>query len=502
MNAVLTPTAVRPDHEIVIIGAGFSGLGAAILLRREGFHDLRILEMGDDLGGAWNHNTYPGVAVDTPSFGYSFSFEPNPAWSRVFAKGAELKAYAEHCADKYDVRRLVRFRSKVVSADFDAATHRWRLSLEGGEVITARYVIAATGVFTKPKRPDIEGLDSFRGPVIHTGAWDHSVSLDRKRVSVIGTGASAVQVVPALARKVAHLDVFQRTPIWILPKPDPALGKGVELAFRYLPGVQWAARMAALGASEALLVLAFHYAKDLPGLRAAITRMAHEHLERQVRDPELRRKLTPSYDFGCKRPSISNDYLRTFTRANVDLVTEPIARVTPRGIETNDGVVHDADALVLATGFKVFEPDNSPPYPTRGVGGVDLASFWADNRVQAYQGVSVPGFPNSFSILGPYGWNGTSYFALIETQMRQIVRLLSEARRRGSTWVDVTPEANAAYHADMMRRRGHQIWFNADCATSNSYYFDAHGDVPFRPVTSLEAWWRSGHFPLSDYRFG
>jgi cation diffusion facilitator CzcD-associated flavoprotein CzcO len=491
----------QPDHQVVVIGGGFSGIGATILLEKAGFDDVLVLEMGEDIGGAWFHNTYPGVAVDTPSFGYSFSFEQNPSWSRVFAPGKELKAYADHCVDRYGIRRKIRLRAKVVAADFDEARNWWRLQLEGGEVITARFVVAATGVFSKPKSPAIEGLESFEGPTIHTATWDHSVSLTGKRVAVIGTGASAVQVIPAIAPEVAHLSVFQRTAIWILPKTDPEIPPHVQALFARLPATQRVARFAALAASETLLVLAFHYARDLPALRRYLTDTGLQHLERQVKDPELRKRLTPTYDFGCKRPSVSNHYLRAFTRDNVDLVTDPIERITPRGVLTRDGVLHEADVLVLATGFKVFEPDNVPPYPTRGVGGVELGRFWAEHRSQSYQGVSVPGYPNLFSILGPYGWNGTSYFALIETQMRHIVRLLREARKRGATYVDVQARANADYHASMLKRQQRSVWFNADCQTSNSYYFNADGDVAFRPVTSAEAWWRAGHFPLRDYAF-
>ncbi|HET7689012.1 MAG TPA: NAD(P)/FAD-dependent oxidoreductase [Nocardioidaceae bacterium] len=488
-----------PDHEVAIIGGGFSGIGAAILLDRAGFSDYVMIEEGDGVGGAWHWNTYPGVAVDIPSFSYQFSFEQVAGWSRVYAPGEELKAYAEHCVDKYDVRRRTRLRTKVVGATFDDESHLWRLDTSSGDVVTARFVVGATGVLTQPKAPDIDGLADFEGTVMHTARWDHSVSLHGKRVAIIGTGASAVQIIPSIARDVAALTVFQRTPIWCLPKPDLALPGIARLGLR-LPFAKRATRLASQTFVEASFPFAAHFHTLLP-MAGLGERIGHAHLRRAVRDPEVRDKLTPRYALGCKRPSFSNEYLQAFNRRNVTLETASIDSITAGGVRTADGVEHEADVLLLATGFKVFEKGNMPAFTVRGAAGVDLEKWWEENRFQAYQGVSVPGFPNFFTILGPYGYNGSSYFNLIETQMAHIVRCLRRARRSSATRVEVTAEANDRYFRSMLGRRKHQVFFQDSCSLANSYYFDVNGDVPFRASPTLETMWAAARFDLDDYSF-
>jgi cation diffusion facilitator CzcD-associated flavoprotein CzcO len=488
-----------PDHQVLIIGAGFSGIGTAIALDGAGIRDWLIAEDGEGVGGAWHWNTYPGAAVDIPSFSYQFSFEPRAEWSRVYAPQRELKEYAEHCVEKYGLRERIRFDTKIVGAKFDEELHLWRLSTSRGEEITARFVIGATGVFTQPKLPDIEGVETFGGVTMHTARWDHSQDLKGKRVGVIGTGASALQLIPSIAPDVSHLTVFQRTPIWCLPKPDRRLGSSAQRALRV-----GALRRAARGLSQAYVELTFPLAAHFDGrvpLSKVGERSARQLLRKQVRDPELRRKLTPDYSLGCKRPSFSNDYLPTFNRDNVALETTAIESIRPAGVHTADGAEHPLDVMICATGFKVFESGNLPPFQITGIGGVDLDQWWDENRYQAYQGVSVPGFPNFFSILGPYGFNGASYFTLIEAQSRHILRLLRRAGADGATMVEVTREANDRYFAKMLGRRHNQVFFQGTCDTANSYYFDKHGDVPFRAATTPEVFRDATRFDLGDYRF-
>ncbi|MBA2347111.1 MAG: NAD(P)/FAD-dependent oxidoreductase [Solirubrobacterales bacterium] len=491
---------MHPDHEVAVVGGGFSGIGAAIALTKAGIEEFVVIEEGDGVGGAWHWNTYPGVGVDIPSFSYQFSYEQRSDWSRTYAPGTELKAYAESLVDDYGLRPKVRLNTRITSARFDEEHDLWHLATGEGDELTARHVIGATGVLTQPKPPAIAGLEDFQGETVHTARWDHALALAGKRVAVIGTGASAVQLIPSIAPEVRALTVFQRTPIWCLPKLDKPLPGLLRSALARVPGAKWALRAVSQSYVELTFPIAAHYAGVLP-LPKAGEAIARRHLRQQVQDPQLRAKLTPAYSLGCKRPSFSNAYLRAFNRANVALETTPIERVTATGVRTADGTEHPVDVLVLATGFKVFEAGNMPPFPVTGAGGGDLDGFWRENRFQAYQGVSVPGFPNFFSILGPYGYNGASYFTLIENQMRHITRCLLRARDQQATRVEVTEAANARFFDEVLSRRGNQVFFQGSCGASNSYYFDVNGDVPFRPASTLEAAWRSGHFDLDDYRF-
>jgi cation diffusion facilitator CzcD-associated flavoprotein CzcO len=489
-----------PQYEVVIIGAGFSGIGAAIALDKAGFRDFLLVEDGDGVGGAWHWNTYPGVAVDIPSFSYQFSFDTRSDWSRVYAPGAELKSYAEDCVDKYKLRDRLQLNTRVLAAEFDETNDVWALDTTSGR-ITARFVVTATGVLTQPKLPEIPGVESYAGTTMHTARWDHSIDLSGKRVAIIGTGASAVQVIPTIAPEVAHLTVFQRTPIWCMPKPDAPLGRVARTALKRLPGAKRVSRIASQAFVELNFPIAAHYARRLPIARVAGEAMGRRFLESQVKDPEVRAKLTPAYSLGCKRPSFHNEYLSTFNRDNVYLQTNPIEAITPTGVRTVDGTEHEVDVLILATGFKVFDSGNMPPFSVTGRGGLEMEKVFDENRLKAYHGVSVPGFPNSFSILGPYGFNGASYFNLIEVQSRHIVRCLKQARRKGATRVEVTEAANERYWEKMIARRPNQIFFSGSCGTANSYYFDKHGDVPLRPSLTLETIWDSATFPLSDYTF-
>ncbi|MGQ0483183.1 MAG: flavin-containing monooxygenase [Pseudonocardia sp.] len=490
----------RLDHEAVVIGAGFSGIGVARALDRAGITDYVVLEEGSGVGGAWYWNTYPGVAVDIPSASYQFSFEQRSDWSRVYAPGSELRSYAEELVDSYRIRDRIRFDSGVVEARFDEERQWWRLTIADGRTITARHVISATGVLNKPQPPDIRGLDRFTGITMHTARWDHDVDMRGKRVGVIGTGASAVQLIPPVAEEAGHLTVFQRTPIWILPKHDTAIPRWLQSGLKRVPGLQAATRLLSQTFVE-IFPLSAHYSDLIPMARFA-ERSCRAFLEREIADPVLRAKLTPDYSFGCKRPTFSNEYLATFTRPDVTLETSAISEVTENGVRTREGTEHPLDVLVLATGFKVFEPDNMPPFPIVGRGGTELGAWWAEHRYQAYEGVSVPGFPNYFMVLGPYGYNGSSYFALIENQTRHIIRCLRHAGKLGATAVEVRPEANERFLAEMLGRRHRQVFYRGDCSRANSYYFDAHGDVPFRPAPTLESNWRSARLDLDrDYRF-
>jgi cation diffusion facilitator CzcD-associated flavoprotein CzcO len=500
MSGSANGSTPHPDHEVVVVGAGFSGIGTAIKLAEAGFDDYLIVDAGDGVGGAWHWNTYPGVAVDIPSPSYQFSFEQLSSWSRLYAPGKELKGYAEHLVDKYGLCRHLRLSTRLTEARFDDEAHLWHLATEEGGELTARFVVGATGIFNHPRLPDIPGVSDFEGETLHTARWDHDVLLAGKRVGIIGTGASAVQVIPEVAKVAEHLTVFQRTPIWCLPKPDRSLDNAAARSISKLPGGQRLLRLASQVFVEVTFPWALHFHRFLP-LSQIGERRARQFLRAQVEDPEIRDKLTPRYALGCKRPGFHNSYLATYNRENVHLETEPIETITAHALRTADGTDHELDVLIYATGFKMFEAGSMPPYPVTGAGGVDLEGWWDQNRLQAYQGVSVPGFPNLFTILGPYGYNGSSYFNLIENQARHIIRCIGRARDERATKVEVKREANDRYFKKMLARQPWQLLEQPSCELANSYYFDKNGDRPFRSSPTLEVNWDSAHFDLDDYSF-
>ena len=496
------------DHDVIIIGAGFGGMGAAISLKRLGYDDIAILEREDDLGGTWHVNHYPGLAVDIASVTYSYSFEPNPHWKHWFARGAELKQYAVHVADTYDLRRHMEFGVLAEGARWDEDAQHWVLTTRsaGGrkaarKVRTAKHLMTATGFLSQPKLPDIDGVDDFAGTVIHTAKWDDSADLDGKRIAVIGTGATAVQLIPKIAERASHLTVFQRTPIWVTPKTDFRIPRPVQNLFAAQPWTQRAARRANSMWLEGMMVTAVLHYKQARFLNRGAAALATAHLRRQVEDPETRRKLTPDYSFGCKRPTFSNDYYPTFNRDNVALETTGIARITPTSIVTKDGAEHEIDVLVLATGFNLWDT-NFPAIEVIGRDGKDLGKSWRSSGYHAFEGVSVAGFPNFISLNSPYSYSGLSYFMTIEVQMRHIERVFGELRSRGVDTFEVTAQADAEFLEHMLERMDDTVFNQGSCSTARSYYYNNEGDaVLLRPTSSGNARKAVEAFPLEDYSF-
>jgi len=492
---------MNTQYDAVIVGAGFGGMGAAIQLNRLGYENLLILERESDVGGTWHVNRYPGLAVDIPSATYSYSFEPNPYWSRLFAPGAELKRYAGHVADTYDLRRYLRFGTVVTGAVWDAEQAHWTVSRQDHAPVTAKYLLTATGFLSQPKRPEIRGIGAFAGKVIHTTDWDDSYDLVGKRAAVIGTGATAVQLIPEVAKIAAELTVYQRTPIWVSPKLDFPVPEAVQRAFAALPFTQRIARLAGTAVLEAMMVSGVLHYRQAPLVNKIAEQWCRAHLRRQVRDPELRRKLTPGYTFGCKRPTFSNDYYPTFAEDHVHLETNSIERIDSSGIVTADGKRRVIDVLLLATGFDLWEA-NFPAIEIIGRDGRNLGAWWRENRFQAYQGVAVPAFPNFISLNSPYSYSGLSYFTTIETQMRHINRLFTAMRRRGATVFEVTARSNEEFLARMTEQVRDSIFVLGQCATANSYYFNPHGEATLlRPSSTRNAFQEAASFPLTDYSY-
>lgn len=494
------------DHDVIIIGAGFGGMGAAITLKANGYDDLLIVEREDDLGGTWHVNHYPGLAVDIASVTYSYSFEPNPYWKNWFARGPELKQYAEHVAEKYDLRRHMAFGVSAEGARWDEEEQHWVVttrSLGSGTrtVRTGRYLMTATGFLSQPKLPDIPGVEDFAGTVIHTAQWDDSVDLDGKRVAVIGTGATAVQLIPKIAERAAALTVYQRTPIWVTPKVDFPIPGPVQSVFAAQPWTQRGLRAVNNAVLEGMMVTAVLHYKQARFLNAGAAALAKAHLRRQVKDRATRRKLTPDYSFGCKRPTFSNDYYPTFNSEHVRLETDPISRVTASGIVTADGHETPVDVLVLATGFNLWDT-NFPAFEIIGRDGLDLGKSWRQSGYHAFEGVTVPGFPNFISLNSPYSYSGLSYFMTIEVQMRHLERLFAELRSRGAETFEVSARADAAFLEQMLERMDDTVFNQGSCGTARSYYYTNEGDaVLLRPTSSISARKAVESFPLESYTF-
>jgi cation diffusion facilitator CzcD-associated flavoprotein CzcO len=472
----------------VVIGAGFSGLAAAIYLKRAGIHDFVILEKANAIGGTWRDNTYPGAACDVPSHLYSFSFEPNPTWSRAYGTQPEILAYLEHCVAKYGLGPHLRFGNTVDGAEFDERTGTWRVTTAVGEVFEARALVLGNGALHIPQLPDIAGLDTFRGRQFHSARWDHDFDFRGKRVAVIGTGASAIQFVPEIAPLVSQLHLFQRTPPWIVPKRDHEIPKRERWAYAHVPGAHWLRRTSLYWRMEAGVV-GFAYA---PKVNRFMERLVLGHLASQVRDRELRKKLTPRYRFGCKRVLISNDYYPALQRDNVELVTEPIAEIVPTGVRTNDRI-HEVDAIVCGTGFRVT--DYLSPIRIVGRGGAELNATWRE-QMRNYLGITVSGFPNLFLLMGPNtGLGHNSMIFMIEAQARYTMQSIRELRDRNLAYIDVKPSVEEAFRTELAARMKNTVWMTG----CRSWYQTPEGEVFLWPAATLDYWWRTRRLDLDDY---
>ena len=449
-----------PEHlPIAIIGAGFAGIGLAIKLREAGIHDFTILERASELGGTWRDNTYPGCACDVASCLYSYSFAPNPDWSRAFSNQPEILAYLRGVAAEHDVERDIRYDIELLEARWDDEAALWRLRTSRGDLTTSM-LVPAMGPFGDPVTPDIPGIDRFAGAKFHSLRWNHDHDLAGERVAVIGTGASAVQFIPEIQPEVGRLLVFQRTPPWIMPRFDRPTRAVERKLMRRFPGLQKAIRGITYALVESLGLVIFVDRRFSAGFH----RVGRWQLKRQVPDPELRAKLTPDYTIGCKRAILSDAYLPSLTRANVDVITDDIAEVREHAVVTADGVEHEVDTIVFGTGFDV------PPRGADRVIGRDGRSVIDvyDERPRSYNGTCLVGFPNLFTFFGPFGAAGNqSALYMLESQMAYIVDAARTMRARGARTVEVRPEVQEAFVAEAEERSRDTVWLQGGC---RSYY--------------------------------
>lgn len=462
----MTKNAQKPPTlQVLIIGAGFAGMGLAIKLQKAGIRDFLIVEKADEVGGTWRDNNYPGAACDVPSNLYSYSFEPKADWSRKYAPQAEIHAYQKHCADKYGLRPRIRFHTEVTGAEFDEAAGLWRVTTTTGEVLSTKALVSACGQLNRPAYPRLDGIERFEGEVFHSARWNHDYNLSGKRVAVVGTGASAIQFVPQIARDVAQLHLFQRSAAYVVGKPDRPYKAWEHKLMKYLPVVQGLSRLRTFCRLE-LQGLAFY---RFPGLMKFIRRKFEENLQRRVPDQQKRRSLDPDYPMGCKRLLISNDYYPALSRTNVEVVSDGIREITATSVISADGREREVDAIIYGTGFTATE--FLAPMSIKGRNGQELNEAWRKGA-QAYLGMTVSGFPNLFILYGPNTNLGhNSIIHMLESQFRYVLGCIRTLTVQGLRYLEVKPQVQRDFNLDLQKQSRGTV-FDQACT---SWYKTADG---------------------------
>lgn len=486
-----SPGVATAVADALIIGAGFAGLGSAIRLRQKGVHNVVILERGTDVGGTWRDNTYPGAACDIPSNLYSYSFAQNPDWSRSFSGSAEILAYIHGLVERFDLLPLIRFQQNVSAIAFDENDGVWRVQTTQGDTYVARSVIMASGPLSNASFPNMPGIEKYQGHKIHSAKWDHNYDFTGKKVAVIGTGASAIQIIPELVKRAESVKVFQRTAGWVLPRPDFVTPDWNKSLFRKMPAAQTAVRNALYWGHEAM---ALGIIWNTP-LTNVVERVARAHLHHQVRDPWLRRQLTPHFRIGCKRVLISNDYYPALQQPNCKLITWPIATLSEKGIRCAEGIEHQFDCIVFATGFDVCK--NGTPFPITGLNGRELGEEWK-RGAQAYKSVSVSGYPNLFFTFGPNSGPGhNSALVYMESQIDYAVEGIRTLLNDNLKVLDVRPEAQTRFNRHIQKRLAKTNW-HSGC---KSWYLTEDGfNATMFPGFATQFAWQMKRFLSVDYR--
>ena len=485
----------RPDmathiYDTIIVGAGFTGIGAAIKLVEAGVDDFVILERSDRVGGTWRDNTYPGAACDVPSLLYSYSFVKNPSWSQAYSPADEICRHIEDMVSNSGLEPKIHFSVEVNDLVFDETQGIWTLKTKGRKKFQARTVVMASGPLPDHKWPDIRGLDAYEGHKIHSARWDHDYDFTGKRVAVIGTGASAVQIVPELVKQAEFVKVFQRTPGWVLPRLDGATPAAAKTLFAQVPAVQELARQALFWGHE-ITATAMVWDTPLTGL---VARLGKAHLRRAVKDPWLRRQLTPDFRPGCKRMLISSDFYPALQRDNCKLIDWPIATASPVGIRTSDGVEHHLDCIVFATGYDVHL--TGPPYPVTGIGGRSLGQEWATGA-QAYKSINAHGYPNLFFMTGPNSGPGhNSLLVYVEGQLDYAVRGITTVLGENLRYLDVRADVQQRYNERIQKRLTKTTWMSG----CSSWYLTADGfNASMYPGFATQYLRQMRDFRFADY---
>ncbi|MBB6627110.1 NAD(P)/FAD-dependent oxidoreductase [Nocardioides sp. KIGAM211] len=487
----MTTWAEARHVEHLIVGAGFAGLCAAIKLQEDGETDFLVVEKGSDVGGTWRDNTYPGAACDVPSQLYSFSFAPNPEWTSSFSPQPEIQAYIRRTAERSGVLDRFVFDTALEDAAWDESTQRWTSRTSAGTVVSRTLVVGAGGL-SEPRLPDIAGIDDFGGELFHSARWDHDVDLAGKRIAVIGTGASAIQIIPELQKVAGHVDVYQRTAPYVIPRNDRTYTRVERALFKKAPALQKAYRTGIYWSKE-LLVPGFTFE---PRMAMPAKQLALANLRKGVSDPDLRARLTPTFEIGCKRILISNAYYPAIASDNVELVTDRIERITPTGVVTADGVERPVDVVVVATGF--FTTELPIAQRIHGQGGATLADTWREDGMAAHKGTTVHGFPNLFMIVGPNtGLGHSSMVFVIESQVEYIRSAVRTLRHGKHAAVSPKASAQRRWNDRLQRRMKRTVWTRGGCA---SWYLDEHGkNTVLWPRTTVSFRRSLAEFDVTEY---
>jgi len=459
--------SLEVDYEIVIIGTGFAGIGMAVKLQQAGIHSFKLVERSNEVGGTWRDNTYPGCECDVQSHLYSFSFEPKADWSKKYSSWNEIRDYIIAVTDKHNLRQKIQFNTGLEGASFDKNSGTWLVNLSDGSKTRARFVITAVGPLSNPSIPEISGKESFNGPIFHSAQWDHAADLKGKKIAVIGTGASSIQFVPRIAENAQSIELFQRSAPWILPKPDRKIFAIEKALYQYLPGWRLAHRASLYWANEVTLR---GFLKEKSWIRSIAEWGATKHIHHHIKDEELRKKLTPDFQFGCKRALLSNEYYPALARDNVAVVDTGIERITETGIIDKQGKAHDVDVIIWGTGFKVDEPLMG--IDIAGIDGQDLNAVWKDNGFESYYGTTVAGFPNAFILAGPNtGIGHTSLVVMIEAQFSYIMDAIQKIQQQDIKYIDVKESVQTQFCQSMQDKMVGTAW-TSGC---NSWYLSDSG---------------------------
>ena len=476
---------------VVIIGAGFAGIGAAIKLQQAGFTDFVVLEKADEIGGVWRANTYPGCACDVPSALYSYSFAPNPQWSRVFAQQPEIKTYIQSVAQQFDVQKYVRFGYEMLESAWDDQAKHWVVKTNQG-LIHARFAIMAGGPMHQPVLPRIKGLETFKGVQFHSAEWNHDVDLNGKKVAVVGAGASAIQFVPEIQAQVDKLTLLQRTPQWVLPKMDQSLPKLAQALFKVLPVTQRLTRYGVYGVFESLNSSMHH-----PKLVSQIERLAKLNIRLGVKDPALRAKLLPDFTIGCKRVLQSNQWYPALAKSNVEVLRCGVEEVRGNTLIASDGSQHEVDAIIFGTGFEVSNPPIAKQI--RNKHGKSMDEVW-QGSAQGYLGTVVEGCPNAFVMFGPNIAVSSSALIIIEAQLAYILDMLKKVQAQQIETVEIRAEVLQQYNDEIQAALKNTVWNTGGCS---SYFIDRNGrNSTLWPWTTFEMRARLAQCDLNDYVLG